>query len=105
MLSLGARVLSLDPRITSLNELWALLKSLRLELLLLFCSSPCLVASGLELAALFGLRRWVLRCLPLSGIRGLDPGVLFLVCWFWCSFLLCLGFLLGGLGLLWLCGS
>ena len=89
MLSLGARVLSLDPRITSLDELWALLESLRLELLLLFCSSPCLVASRLELATFLGLRRWSLRLLPVSGIRGLDPGVLFLYCWFWCSLLLC----------------
>ena len=102
LLSLGARVLSLDPRITSLDELWALLESLRLELLLFFCSGPCLVASRLELAAFLGLRGWSLRCLPLSGIGGLDPGVFFLLCWFWSSLWLCIGFFLGGLSLLWL---
>ena len=57
MLSLRARVLSLDPWISSLDELWALLESLRLELLLLFCSSPRFVACRLELAAFLGLRR------------------------------------------------
>ena len=56
MLSLRARVLSLDPWISSLDELWALLESLRLELLLLFCSSPRFVAGRLELAAFLGLR-------------------------------------------------